>query len=73
MSVDPSDDRLLVHLCQRAHLSARTSLVAPKLQEFVNLLYRKAEQPGALNKTQLVNVALVKEPVAIRMTMSRTE
>ena len=66
-------DRLLVTLGQGANLAARTLLVAPELQQLVDLLDRKAEGAGALDEAQLVDVALVKDSVAIGVASSRAQ
>jgi len=59
-------DCLLVALGEDTNFSARSFRVAPKTKQLVDLFDRKAEGSGAPNKAQLMHVAFVEDPVAIR-------
>jgi hypothetical protein len=60
-------DRLLMVLCQRANLAAWPLLVAPKIKKLVDLFDWKFQGSGALDEAQLMQIALIEDPVAIRV------
>jgi Lrp/AsnC family leucine-responsive transcriptional regulator len=73
MRIHAVDNRLLVLLGQGTDLSARTLLVAPEVEQLVDLLDREAEGAGAPDEAQLVHVARIEDPVTIRIAASRAQ
>lgn len=56
-------DFLLVTLGQDANLSARSPPIAPKIEQLVDLLDRKAQGSSPFDEAQLMYIALVEDPV----------
>jgi hypothetical protein len=63
MCFHAGDDFLLVTLGQDANLSARSPPIAPKIEQLVDLLDRKAQGSSPFDEAQLMYIALVEDPV----------
>jgi len=59
-------DRLSVHFRQCSDLSAGAVLVAPELQELVDVIDREPQRSRFLYESQFVHIALVEHSVAAR-------
>jgi hypothetical protein len=66
-------DGLLVALGQDSNFSARSLRIAPEPKQLTDLLDGETKASGALDEAQLVHVALVKDPVAIRAPAGRAQ
>lgn len=64
MLLHAGDDGCLMAYGQISNLAAWPLPIAPKPQELIYLLDRKAERSCALDEAQLMDVAFVEDPVA---------
>jgi hypothetical protein len=64
MSFHPAAHGFSMLLGQRPNFPARSILIAPELEQVVDLLDWKSEQASSPNEPKLVNIALVERAIA---------
>ena len=73
MRIHAVDHRLFVEDGQCANFPAWALPVTPKFEQIIDLLDRESKGAGALDEAQLVDVALVENPISVRISSSRTQ